>query len=269
MEMTAGVDLEVPGHPIDRAAATQLKGPPPRVALRAKIGTTGGKQLRLPSAAAEAGSAHAAGRARDRGDRRRHAAAAARWHVGVFLWSEGSAEPRPSSPAAAPPSRDGGLGPARLHRGTCLPAAQPLGPAPTPPGRHLSGRRPGNCGRQLGVSWGGAANHGTWRARSILGGKAALWELGRRTRRRAEVRRRWPLGVARCAPASRALPSAAFRLFFSTDGAPGRVPSLGVSRAGSGPDLKELVVSQAKRNPQDITAPCPRKMGFVIPTFLE
>lgn len=77
MEMTAGVDLEVPGHPIGRAAATHLKGPlqawpaGPRSGPRAGSSCACPQQLQgpaRPTPQAEPGTA---------GDRRRHPAAAA------------------------------------------------------------------------------------------------------------------------------------------------------------------------------------------------
>lgn len=158
MAITEGVNL--PGRPPARTATTNLKGSPPRSAPpQPRSGTTGGKQLGLSSA-------HAAGSAQDRRGRRRQLSVCPAGRSGFLSGARARQNRGPRvPPRLLPPGAAVGGGPAPC--GTCLPGALPRGPAPTPPGRQLSSRRPGN--RRLSVTWGGAANHGR-------GGRGASWE---------------------------------------------------------------------------------------------
>lgn len=174
------------------------------------------------------------------------------WHIGISLWGEGSAAPRPSGPTAAPPSRGGGLGGGPAPSGTCLPGALPRGPAPTPPGRQLSSRRPGNRRRLLSVTWGRCSQSRARWARSTLGGKAGALGILEANFPGAEVKRSCPRGVARCGSVSRVLPSAnAVRSFLSTSGALALFPALGMSPHRLKLQPQELVASPEKRNPQE------------------
>lgn len=175
MEKREGGSREVPGHPLAPSLPIWRTWGPLQVwPTAAKMrdywweaaGPVLGRSGRPPGA-------HAAARALDR----RRAAEASCSGCQAGAWGLSSRRGLGRAAAFGPhrcSSRQGtaGSGVAQSHLGTCLPAAPPLGPAPALPGGHFSSRRPGNRCRQLGVTWGGAANRGTWAARSILGGKA-------------------------------------------------------------------------------------------------
>lgn len=217
MEITEGVNLEVPGHPLAPplgSEGTPAKGGPTaatigdywREAAGSVLGPRRGESPG-PQRGAEAATAAAELARRDFSLGRGLSITAA-------LGSH-----RCSSP------RVGGLGGSPVPSGTCLPGALPRGPAPAPPGRQLSSRRPGNRHRLLSVTWVGAANHGR-------GGRGAHWEERREL---WECRRRlsWggseaklPLGVAGCVSVSRVRPSTT-AVRSSPAGGPGSVPSSG------------------------------------------
>ena len=123
--MDNGRDGSKSPRPPSRAATTQLDdlGPPLSGSLEQRSGTTCGKQLACPRDVRAAASGprqkkSPGQQAKSRGIRLRLLS----WRIGVFLWEEGSGEPRPSGPSLLLPApgrralrSPGNVGAGRTH----------------------------------------------------------------------------------------------------------------------------------------------------------